>query len=103
MKVTIQLRRAKHTINKTLQGLRKSAFNRCLGCHKILQLELPNLVTLSLLAWGSATERELRLWNVMVRLKIMTSIETLMTNGGFDDDINGTNAEIYIDKITEIM
>ena len=45
------------------------------------QLELPNLLTLSLLAWGSATERELRLWNVMVGLTIiMTSAETLMTN-----------------------
>ena len=36
------------------------------------QLELPNMITLSLLAWGSATERELRLWNVLVRMATMT-------------------------------
>jgi len=49
--------------SKTLTGVRDFPHGR----HWVLgsQLELPSLLTLSLLAWGSATERELRLWNVM--------------------------------------
>jgi len=49
--------------SRTLTGVRDFPHGR----HWVLgsQLELPNLLTLSLLAWGSATERELRLWNVM--------------------------------------
>ena len=48
------------------------------------QLELPNLITLSLLAWGSATERELRLWSVMVR--VYNSYDKY-------DDTNGTKVD----------
>ena len=61
---------------------------------KTLQLELPNLLTLSLLAWGSATERELRLWNVLVGATIVTSAATMMANmmasgtNGTDDEKN---------------
>jgi len=49
--------------SKTLSGVRDFPHGR----HWVLgsQIELPNLVTLSLLAWGSATERELRLWSVL--------------------------------------
>ena len=46
---------------------------------QFFQLELPNMITLSLLAWGSATERELRLWSVLVRLATMTMMMPKVT------------------------
>ena len=61
---------------------------------QFFQLELPNMITLSLLAWGSATERELRLWNVLVGVTIVTSAATMMANmmasgtNGTDDEKN---------------
>ena len=55
-----------------LRKIKKSilllTFRIILSSRPSFQLELPNLVTLSLLAWGSATERELRLWSVLVRV-----------------------------------
>jgi len=62
--------------SKTLTGVRDFPHGR----HWVLgsQLELPNLITLSLLAWGSATERELRLWSVLDG----SCLATLLMPGG---------------------
>ena len=58
------------------------------------------MLTISLLAWGSATERELRLWNVVVGQIIMTS------DGKHDFEVEGTDddkIDTLVTKMAELI